>query len=114
MMRRSQLGSAMFMMAVFSILTLALPVETRGTAEVRFFTGGGFGTTEEMAVRIAISDAETSASAEQLYTCELVGEPSIFPTDTSPKGIRGFRAEATVDCTPPQIPLSKSLIAKGL
>jgi hypothetical protein len=40
-----------------------------------------------------------SASAYQLFTCELVGEPRIFP-GPNPEWGRNFRAQVTLECTP--------------
>jgi len=64
-----------------------------------FFDGASFGPTEEVAIQGAIWDAETSAEAYQLYTCELVGEPQIFP-GPNPEWGRKFRAQVRVFCTP--------------
>jgi hypothetical protein len=66
----------------------------------KLFTGGGYGPTPELAVWAAIDDAENSASAEQLYTCVLVGEPQVFGPRPGPRGGVRFTAEATVSCTP--------------
>ena len=56
-------------------------------SEGMFFDGGAFGPTEEV-----------SASAYQLFTCELVGEPRIFP-GPNPEWGRNFRAQVRVFCT---------------
>jgi hypothetical protein len=64
-----------------------------------FFDGASFGPTIEVAVQGAIWDAETSASAYQLFTCELVGEPQIFP-GPNPEWQRNFSAQVRVFCTP--------------
>jgi hypothetical protein len=64
-----------------------------------YFDGAAFGPTEEVAIRQAIGDAEVSASAYQLYNCELVGEPRIFP-GPNPEWGRNFRAQVRVFCTP--------------
>lgn len=69
-------------------------------AEPRLFTGGGRGPTAAVAIQSAIGDAETSAAAEQLYTCTLVGEPQVFESPDDPVFGHVFRAEATVGCTP--------------
>jgi hypothetical protein len=61
------------------------------------FTGGGSATTPEGAIFGAIDDAQVSASALQLYTCELVGEPRVFQY---PGTRRPFAAEADMFCTP--------------
>jgi hypothetical protein len=56
------------------------------------FDGASFGPTIEVAIQGAILDAEVSASAYQLFTCELVGEPQIFP-GPNPEWGRNFRAQ---------------------
>jgi len=66
----------------------------------KLFTGGGYGPTPELAVAAAIEDGQNSASAEQLYTCVVVGEPQVFGPRPGPKGGVRFTAEATVSCTP--------------
>jgi hypothetical protein len=48
--------------------------------ELEFFDGGDSGPTPETAVQAAIWDAEVTASAWQLFACELVGEPAVFPS----------------------------------
>jgi hypothetical protein len=63
-----------------------------------FFDGGGSGPTEEIAIERAFNDAEISASASQLFTCEPVGEPQIFPDPDNEFG-RFFRAQVRVFCT---------------
>lgn len=76
------------------VLIVGLTAASLEAGVAKLFTGGGYGATAANAVRAAIEDAENSASSEGLYTCELVGEPLIFPR-------RGrFNAEATVSCTP--------------
>ncbi len=62
------------------------------------FDGGGYGPTAETAVRAAIEDAEVTASGYQLYTCELVGEPSVF--QQPPGSLRAFRAQVRLHCEP--------------
>jgi hypothetical protein len=64
------------------------------------FEGGGRGPTAEVAIRAAIDDAATSASAYQLYTCNPVGEPQVFERFDDPNFGHVFRAQATVFCTP--------------
>jgi hypothetical protein len=64
------------------------------------FTGGGRGPSADVAIRRAIEDAATSASASQLYTCTLVGQPQLFESTNDPNFGHVFRAEATVSCTP--------------
>jgi hypothetical protein len=63
------------------------------------FDGAAFGSTIESAIQGAIGDAQVSASAYQLFTCELVGEPRIFP-GPNPEWGRNFRAGVTLSCTP--------------
>jgi hypothetical protein len=63
------------------------------------FTGGAFGPTADVAIQGAIGDAEVSASAYQLFNCQLVGEPLIFP-GPNPAWNRNFSSEVTLECTP--------------
>jgi hypothetical protein len=63
-----------------------------------FFDGGGSGPTPETAVQQAIWDAETSASAYGLFTCDLVGEPAVFRQP--PNAPRAFSAQVRLHCTP--------------
>jgi len=62
------------------------------------FDGAGYGSTAETAVRQAIGDAETTASAYQLYNCQVLGEPEVF--EQPPGSLRAFRAHAQVTCEP--------------
>jgi hypothetical protein len=63
-----------------------------------FFDGGGSGPTPETAVQSAIWDAENTASGYGLFTCELVGEPEVFPQP--PGSLRAFSAQVKMHCTP--------------
>ena len=83
--------------AIFSSLSVSSPA-SGAQGDGMLFDGAAFGPTEEVAIRSAIEDAEVSASAYQLYTCELVGEPQIFP-GPDPARRRNFRAQVTVSCT---------------
>jgi hypothetical protein len=74
----------------------AAPADSTGM----LFDGGGRGPTAEVAIRRAFSDAETSASAYQLYTCAPVGEPQVFESANDPNFGHVFRAQVTVSCTP--------------
>lgn len=62
-----------------------------------FFDGGGYGPTGETAVHQAIGDAEVTASAYGLYSCELAEEPQVFPQP--PGSLRAFRAQVRLRCT---------------
>lgn len=64
----------------------------------QYFDGGGYGPSEEVAVQAAIWDAEASAEAYGLYSCEMVGEPQIFPQ--APGSRRAFTAQVTLRCEP--------------
>jgi hypothetical protein len=77
-------------------LSVSLPAEAQ---DIEFFTGGGYGPSPEVAIQAAIWDAETSASAYMLYTCEVVGEPEVFPRSDDIRG-NYFGAQVTVHCTP--------------
>jgi hypothetical protein len=81
------------------LCSLAMPSPAIAQGDGMLFDGGGFGPTEEVAIRQAVEDAEVSASAYQLFTCELVGEPQIFPDPTNEFG-RFFRAQVQLFCTP--------------
>jgi hypothetical protein len=61
------------------------------------FDGAGYGSTAESAVRQAIEDAQVTASAYGLYTCELVEEPEVF--QQPPGSLRAFRAHVRMRCT---------------
>jgi hypothetical protein len=62
-----------------------------------FFDGGGSGPTAETAIEAAIGDAENTASGYGLFTCELVGEPEVFPRP--PGSLRAFAAQVRLRCT---------------
>jgi hypothetical protein len=62
------------------------------------FDGGGYGPTADHAVRMAIWDAEISASAYGYYSCDLAGEPMVF--QQPPGSLRAFRAQAMLTCGP--------------
>ena len=89
-----------------SIRTLGLAFVIAGvltttllSAEVQeSFDGGGYGQTADNAVRMAIWDAEISASAYGYYSCGLVGEPVVFPQP--PGSLRAFRAQVRLTCEP--------------
>jgi hypothetical protein len=73
--------------------------ETSWSAFVpEFFDGGGSGPTPETAIQAAIWDAEITASGYGLFTCELVGEPAVFPQP--PGSPRSFSAQVRLQCTP--------------
>jgi hypothetical protein len=87
-------------MAAATLCFLAISSPGIGSErDAMLFTGAGFGPTVDVAIGSAIGDAEMSASAYQLFTCELVGEPSIFP-GPNPEWSRNFSAQVTVACTP--------------
>ncbi|WJV44712.1 hypothetical protein [Streptomyces flavofungini] len=86
---------------VLSVLVVGSPPAVADSAaSAKLFTGGGRGPTAAVAIQSAIDDAETSAAAEQLYTCALLGEPQVFESFNDPNFGHVFRAEATVSCTP--------------
>jgi hypothetical protein len=81
-----------------SLLGAASPASADSSG--MFFDGGGRGPTAEVAIRRAIDDAATSASAYQLFTCTPVGQPQVFESTNDPNFGHVFRAQATVFCTP--------------
>ncbi|HKX31681.1 MAG TPA: hypothetical protein VJ302_28610 [Blastocatellia bacterium] len=49
-------------------------------------------------MQAAIEDAENTASGYGRYSCDLVGEPTVFPQPLS--GPRAFRAQVRLHCEP--------------
>jgi hypothetical protein len=62
--------------------------------------GAGRGLTTDVAIQGAIWDAEASAGAELLFTCTLVGEPTVFESTDNPIFGHVFRAMVELSCTP--------------
>jgi hypothetical protein len=79
---------------------MSLPGVSSADSSGMFFDGAGRGPTAEVAIRSAIGDAATSASAYQLFTCVPVGEPQVFERFDDPNFGHVFRAQARVFCTP--------------
>jgi hypothetical protein len=74
-----------------SLTVLAL---TAATASASTLYGGcSFGSTPTRAIAKAIDDAETSASGDGLFDCEVVGEPLVWQDDSM------FRAAVDMACT---------------
>lgn len=63
-------------MGAASLTVLALTAMSASAAGL--FNGCSFGSTPERAIQKAIDDAEYFASADGLFTCELVGEPLVW------------------------------------
>jgi hypothetical protein len=84
---------------VVAILGFLATSPVIGLQSGRLFTGAGFGPTPEVTIQQATWDAQISAEAEQLFSCEQIGEPSIFP-GPDPESGRNFSAEVTLECTP--------------
>jgi hypothetical protein len=61
--------------------------------------GAGRGPTAQVAIQSAIGDAQTSASAEGLFRCTLVGEPQVFEYFNDPNFGHVFRAQVNMACT---------------
>jgi hypothetical protein len=87
-------------LAVTAVVVSLLGAASSATAasDGMLFTGGGRGPSADVAIRRAIADAATSASAYQLSTCTLVGQPQVFESTNDPNFGHVFRAEATVSC----------------
>ena len=66
-------------------------------AAAQTFDGAGYGPTSDYAVQAAIWDAEESAGAFGFYSCEMVGDPQVFPG--APGSRRAFRAQVTLSCS---------------
>jgi hypothetical protein len=60
------------------------------------FDGAGFGPTADYAVQAAKWDAEITASYYGLYTCQIVGEPTVYSQPRN--SLRAFRAHVMVNC----------------
>lgn len=81
-----------------TVVAIMLSSPSSSAFAPEFFDGAAYGSTAETAVRQAIGDAETTASAYGLYKCELVGEPAVF--EQPPGSLRAFRAQVRLRCTP--------------
>ncbi|MGO1079658.1 hypothetical protein [Inquilinus sp. CA228] len=83
--------------AILCSLAASLPA-IGAPSGTMLFDGAGFGPTVDVAIQSAIWDAEASAGASQFYTCELAGQPQIFP-GPNPALNRNFTAQVTLSCT---------------
>jgi hypothetical protein len=92
---RASLTTASAILWFLATSSPAAGAQTRGM----LFDGAAYGSTIELAIHSAIGDAEAAASGYQLYRCQLVGEPQIFPGPNA-AWFRNFRAQVTVACTP--------------
>jgi hypothetical protein len=81
-----------------SALAGALTATSLSASVPELFDGAAYGSTAETAVRQAIGDAKVTASAYQLFTCELVGEPEVI--QEPPGSLRAFRAHVVMHCEP--------------
>ncbi len=63
------------------------------------YCGSGRGSTPEAAIKKAIYDAQVSADGDGLYTCTIVGEPTVWfvPYETYPGGY--YRAGVNMTCS---------------
>lgn len=82
-----------------SVLAVGAPPATADSS-AKLFLGAGRGLTADVAIQGAIWDAEASAGAEQLFTCALVGEPTVFESTDDPTFGHVFRAMVELSCTP--------------
>ena len=82
-----------------SVLALGAPPATADSS-AKIFLGAGRGLTTDVAIQGAIWDAEASAGAELLFTCTLVGEPTVFERTDDPIFGHVFRATVELSCTP--------------
>jgi hypothetical protein len=88
---------APFVIAAASAAAIALTASAANASGL--WCGAGRGPTAEVAIQSAIWDAETSASGEGLYHCELVGEPQVFETFNDPNFGHVFRAQVNMACS---------------
>jgi hypothetical protein len=97
--RRSRLMRLRFPFRILGLAFAGALLTTPLSAQVpEFFDGGGSGPTPEVAVQAAIDDARNTASGYGLFTCELAGEPQVFPRP--PGSHRAFAAQVRMRCTP--------------
>jgi hypothetical protein len=71
-----------------------------GVAAASALYGGcAIGSTPQKAINKAIADAEISAEGDGLFTCTIVGEPSVWfvPYESNPGGY--YRAAVDMACT---------------
>ena len=63
------------------------------------YCGSGRGPAPEYAIKKAIYDAEVSAEGDGLFTCTIVGEPTVWfvPYDSNPGGF--YRAGVNMTCS---------------
>jgi hypothetical protein len=62
------------------------------------YCGSGRGSTPERAINKAVYDAEVSAEGDGLFTCTIVGEPTVWfvPYENNPGGF--YRAGVNMTC----------------
>jgi hypothetical protein len=81
------------------VLGVAVLVLAGVAAASALYGGCATGSTPAKAIKKAIYDAEISAEGDGLFTCTLVGEPSVWfvPYETLPGGY--YRAAVDMTCT---------------
>jgi hypothetical protein len=85
--------------AIVALVTGVAVLVLAGVAAASALYGGcAIGSTPERAISKAIYDAEISAEGDGLYTCTIVGEPSVWfvPHENYPGGY--YRAAVNMTC----------------
>ena len=80
------------------MLILAVLAVAAGAVASAIYCGGGRGPTAEVAIQSAIADAENSAQGDGLFTCSLVGEPSMAFVKNDPWRGDFYRASVNMSC----------------
>ena len=81
------------------VATVAVLVLAGVVAASPLYGGCAIGSTPEKAINKAIYDAEISAEGDGLFTCTIVGEPTVWfvPHETYPGGY--YRAAVDMACS---------------
>ena len=86
--------------AIAAVVTVVAVLVLAGVAAASALYGGcATGSTPQRAINKAIYDAEISAEGDGLFTCTIVGEPSVWlvPYENNPGGY--YRAAVDMTCT---------------
>ena len=85
---------------IAAVVTVVAVLVLGGVAAASALYGGcATGSTPQRAINKAIYDAEISAEGDGLFTCTIVGEPSVWfvPYENNPGGY--YRAAVDMTCT---------------
>ena len=96
---RSRVRSIGAPLTIGAASVTALVMFASSASAAGLYCGGGRGPTANVAIQRAIEDANTSASGDGLFTCELVGEPQVFESLNDPNFGHVFRAQVNMACS---------------